>query len=163
MPPISHHRPAALARLRSLTHLLDNAIGIPGTPFRIGLDPLIGLLPGGGDLVGALFSVYIVLEAMQFGVPRATLTQMVVNLVLDAAVGLFPGLGDLLDVAWKANSRNLALLEAHIGTSQASPRPVKLADRIFIIVLLLGFLLVVVLIAALTTFLLTGLWQAVTR
>ncbi|MCY7320787.1 MAG: DUF4112 domain-containing protein, partial [Phormidesmis sp. CAN_BIN36] len=70
---------ASLQRLRSLAHLLDNAISIPGTSYRVGIDPLIGLLPGGGDLVMAAFSVYIVWESARLGLPRSTVTRMVSN------------------------------------------------------------------------------------
>ncbi|HEY9655881.1 MAG TPA: DUF4112 domain-containing protein, partial [Crinalium sp.] len=73
----------ALRRVRTVSRLLDNAIPIPGTRFRLGLDPVLGLLPGAGDFVGAALSVYIVIEAARFGLPRKTLVQMVTNLVLD--------------------------------------------------------------------------------
>jgi Domain of unknown function (DUF4112) len=111
----SSAKTSALERVRFLGHLLDNAIPIPGTNRRIGLDPLLGLLPGGGDVVGMVLSAYIVVESARMGVPRELLVKMVSNILLDSVVGAIPLLGDLFDVAWKANSRNLVLLESHVG------------------------------------------------
>ena len=81
---------SALQRVRTLTHLLDNSISIPGTRYRIGLDPLLGLLPGAGDIAGAALSAYIVLEAARFGLPRETLVKMLVNLASDSVLGSLP-------------------------------------------------------------------------
>jgi Domain of unknown function (DUF4112) len=155
----THDKAASLQRLRSLAHLLDNAIGIPGTPYRIGIDPIVGLLPGGGDLVMAGFSVYIVWEAARLGLPRSTVTHMVSNLVLDTVAGTVPMLGDLMDVTWKANSKNVALLEAHLET----PRQQKKADRGFVLLLLFGFILLVIGISALAVMLIAWVWRAVTN
>jgi hypothetical protein len=141
----------ALQRVRTLSRLLDNAIPIPGTRFRLGLDPVLGLLPGAGDFVGAALSVYMVIEAARFGLPRKTLVQMVTNLVLDSVGGSVPVLGDLFDATWKANSRNLALLEAHVAT----PEPVKAADRHFVIFIVLALLLLLVGIGVVATLLIS--------
>jgi len=141
----------ALQRVRSVSRLLDNAIPIPGTRFRLGLDPILGLLPGAGDFVGAALSVYIVIEAARFGLPRKTLVQMVTNLVLDSVGGSLPILGDVFDATWKANSRNLALLEAHVAT----PEPTKAADRRFVIFIVLALLLLLVGIGVVATLLIS--------
>jgi len=141
----------ALQRVRTLSRLLDNAIPIPGTRFRLGLDPVLGLLPGAGDFVGAALSVYMVIEAARFGLPRKTLVQMVTNLVLDSVGGSVPVLGDLFDATWKANSRNLALLEAHVAT----PEPAKAADRRFVIFIVLALLLLLVGIGVVATLLIS--------
>ncbi len=130
-----------------MSRLLDNAIPIPGTRFRLGLDPILGLLPGAGDFVGAALSVYIVIEAARFGLPRKTLVQMVSNLVLDSVGGSVPILGDVFDATWKANSRNLALLEAHVAT----PEPTKAADRRFVIFIVLALLLLLLGIGVVAT------------
>lgn len=111
-----------------MSQLLDDAIAIPSTDYRVGIDPLLGLFPGAGDGLSVLFSVYIVLESMRFGLPKETLVRMVINLVLDSAVGSVPLLGDVFDVVWKANRQNLQLLEAHIER----PKPQTLSDRIFV-------------------------------
>ena len=150
---------ASLQRLRSLAHLLDNAISIPGTPYRIGLDPLIGLLPGGGDLVMAAFSVYIVWESARLGLPRSTVMKMVSNLMFDTLAGSVPVAGDLLDVTWKANSKNVRLLEAHLD----SPQHQKKADKGFVLLLLFGFLVLVVSIAALSVFVIGLVWKAIVQ
>jgi Domain of unknown function (DUF4112) len=133
---------AALQRIRSLSQLLDNAIAIPGTQFRVGIDPILGLFPGAGDWLSAVLSVYIVLEAMRFRLPASTLLQMLFNLLLDALAGTIPVLGDLLDVTLKANHRNIQLLEKHLQ----NPRPQTLGDRlvmIFVIGALIAFLITV--------------------
>jgi hypothetical protein len=100
--------------LERLVFLLDQAIGIPGTRWRIGLDGIAGLLfPGAGDAAGALVSAALVLLAARQGVPRVVVGRMVFNVALDAVIGAIPLLGDLFDFAWKANTRNLQLLERH--------------------------------------------------
>jgi len=141
-----------LERLRSLSHLLDNAIGIPGTQLRVGLDPLLGLLPFAGDYLGAIFSAYIVFEAARMGLSKASLTRMVVNLLIDTLVGTVPILGDLFDVGWKANSKNIELLESHLS----NPKTSKKADLWFVALLLGGFLLIAIAITT-TTVLIIGL------
>ncbi|MEG4105368.1 DUF4112 domain-containing protein [Microcoleus sp. S13_C5] len=130
---------ASLRRLRQISHLLDNAIPIPGTKYRIGLDPILGLIPGGGDLIGSIFAGYIVFKAAQMGVPQETLVKMAANIVFDTVAGTVPVAGDLLDVAWKANVKNIELLDAHLG----SPEPGKKADWLFVAGLLLGLMLIV--------------------
>lgn len=127
-----------LDRLRRLAWWLDEGIRVPGTRFRIGLDPVIGLVPGLGDSAGALLGVAIIAEASRRGVPRLTLVRMAANIVLDTALGSVPVGGDVFDAAWKANTRNLRLLERH---SSVSLKP-KRRDRLFIGVLV-GLLLVV--------------------
>jgi len=100
-----------LARARVLARLLDSAAGVPGTGIRFGLDPVLGLIPGLGDVAGAALSGYLVLLGARLGAPRAVVARMVLNVGIDAVVGAVPVLGDLFDVAWKANTRNLALLD----------------------------------------------------
>ncbi len=107
-------RLATLNRIRKLSVLMDTSIGIPGTPFRFGLDPIIGLLPGGGDLISAAFSAYIIFLATRFGIPREDLTKMIFNVALEAVVGTVPLVGDLFDAYYKSNIRNLAILEKHL-------------------------------------------------
>jgi hypothetical protein len=99
-----------LKRMRQLSQLLDSAIVIPGTKQRIGLDPILGLIPGGGDTVSAALSGYIIIEAARMGLPRKALIQMVANLVIDTVIGSVPVLGDVFDVFSKANLRNLQIV-----------------------------------------------------
>jgi hypothetical protein len=103
-----------LRRLERLAVLLDSAIVIPGTNFRIGIDPLLGLFPGGGDVVGAALSGYIVYESWRLGVPAAGLLRMVANVIADTALGAVPVAGDVFDAYWKANLRNIAILRGHL-------------------------------------------------
>jgi hypothetical protein len=98
--------------MRDLARVLDEAIRIPGTNIRIGLDALLGLLPGGGDVAGGLFSGVIILQAARLGAPTSVLGRMLANVALDVVVGAIPILGDLFDVAWRANTRNVRLLES---------------------------------------------------
>lgn len=89
---------------------MDGAVRIPGTSIRLGLDSLIGLLPGGGDLATGLVAAYVVYEARRLGASKGTLARMVANVGVDVLVGAIPVLGDVFDVAFKANERNLRLL-----------------------------------------------------
>jgi hypothetical protein len=112
----------AVERLQRLAHLLDDRFRIPGTRYRIGLDGLIGLVPGIGDAVTTLLALYIVLEARRHGVPLRKLGRMGVNVGIDALVGAVPLVGDLFDVAWKANRRNLELLLDHLDEDAGARR-----------------------------------------
>lgn len=100
-----------LARARALTRLLDSAGRVPGTNLRFGLDPLLGLIPGLGDVAGAGLAAYVVILAGRLNAPRAVIVRMLANVAIDTVGGALPVLGDVFDVGWKANSRNLALLE----------------------------------------------------
>jgi hypothetical protein len=114
---------ARTRRVRALARLLDNAIPIPGTSWKIGLDPIIGLIPGVGDMIGAVLSGYIVLEAVRAEVPTFTLARMLVNVGIDTLLGAVPAVGDVFDAAWKSNVMNVALLERHLlATGSAPPK-----------------------------------------
>jgi hypothetical protein len=102
--------------------VLDEAIRIPGTNIRVGLDALLGLLPGGGDVAAGVFSGIIILQAARAGVPTPVLGRMLGNVLLDVVVGSIPLLGDVFDVAWRANSRNVRLLEAWLDRPAATKR-----------------------------------------
>ena len=106
---------AAVQRMRFVARLLDDSIRLPGTEFKIGLDPIVGLLPVAGDAVAAALSGYIVLESARLGVSYLTLLRMLANVGVDFAVGSVPVVGDIFDVAWKANVRNLQLALADLG------------------------------------------------
>jgi hypothetical protein len=117
-PPFAAASASAVARLKAIQRLawmIDGAFRIPGTKFRFGLNSLIGLTPAAGDALLAAISLYIVYEAHKLGLPRAKLMRMLANVGIEAAVGSVPVLGDLFDVAFKANLRNLAILEEHLG------------------------------------------------
>ena len=106
-----------LARLRKIAWLVDASLRLPGTKFRFGLNSLIGLTPAAGDAVLAGISLYIVYEAQQLGLPRELLFRMLRNVGIEAAAGTVPILGDLFDMGFKANLRNLAIVEEHLRAS----------------------------------------------
>jgi uncharacterized protein DUF4112 len=137
-----------IRRVRTLGKLLDNSISIPGTSWKIGLDPIIGLIPGVGDLVGAMLSGYIILESARAQVPTLTLMRMFVNVGIDTLVGAVPALGDVFDAAWKANTKNVALLETHLLTRQVEIQEERsvlgvtlLAVLLLVLIVLLGLAL----------------------
>ncbi|MFC5970007.1 DUF4112 domain-containing protein [Halomarina salina] len=100
-----------LERCRTVAAALDEAVPVPGTDQRVGLDSILGLLPVAGDAVAAAASSYIVLEAARLGAPKSTLLRMGFNIAVDFGVGSIPILGDLFDAVFKANRKNVELLE----------------------------------------------------
>jgi uncharacterized protein DUF4112 len=111
-----------VARVRRVAVLWDAALRIPGTPFAIGLDPILGLAPGLGDALGAAAALWIVLEAARLGAPVSTLSRMLANVAIDTMIGAVPVAGDVFDFAWKANLRNVELLERHVADPRAARR-----------------------------------------
>lgn len=111
-----------LRRSRAIAWVLDDLIPIPGTSWRIGIDPLLGLVPGVGDWVGWAASLHLLVSAARAGADGATLVRMAANMVIDALVGVVPLLGDLFDMAWKANDRNLRILERVVDQPAATRR-----------------------------------------
>src|SRR6478736_552653 len=107
-------RAERIARIDALATLLDTAFVIPGTDIRFGLDALIGLVPGIGDAITTMMSLYIVREARALGAPRHVVARMLANVAIDGFVGAVPLLGDAFDVMWRANRRNVALLRKHL-------------------------------------------------
>ena len=105
-----------LQRMRALSRLLDNSILLPGG-YRIGVDPLIGLIPAAGDLIAAGLSFWIIYDAALLGLPKRVLGKMLGNVVVEMLVGSIPGLGDVFDAAWKANARNMRLVDLHYAPS----------------------------------------------
>lgn len=100
--------------LRRVARTLDSAMSVPGSSFRFGLDPILGLIPGIGDLVSPLFTLGILFQARDLGIPRVVQLRMIFNVAIDVLIGFVPLIGDLFDFAWKANDRNMALLERHV-------------------------------------------------
>jgi hypothetical protein len=129
-----------LARARALTRLLDSAATIPGTGIRFGLDPILGLVPGLGDVAGAALAGYLVLLAQRLGAPRAVVLRMLANVAMDTAGGTIPLVGDAFDVAFKSSSRNLALLERALER----PTGTKRASKLLVAATLVGLALLVV-------------------
>lgn len=106
-----------LNNLRRIAWLIDGAFRVPGTRFRFGLNSLIGLAPAAGDAVLAMISLYIVNEARLLGLPNHKLARMLANVGVETAAGLVPVVGDLFDMTFKANLRNLAIIEDHLGVT----------------------------------------------
>jgi len=101
---------AAVKRVLIVAYVLDEGVRVPVIGYRIGIDPLLGILPGAGDVLSGAVSLYIVVEAARLGVSYTTLCRMIANISLDVVVGTVPIVGDLSDVVWKANTRNFELV-----------------------------------------------------
>jgi hypothetical protein len=138
---------------RTLTGTMDTAVKVPGTGIRFGLDAILGLIPGVGDFAGAGISGYLVLLAARHRAPAAVLARMLGNIGIDAVVGSIPLVGDLFDVGWKANSRNLVLLERHLDApmqTRAASRGVVVATLGAVVGLtVVGLILTVLILQAL--------------
>lgn len=130
-----------IRRLRSIARLLDESIPLPGG-YRIGLDPIIGLIPGLGDAIGALFALFVIVEARRLGASMSVLARMIGNVLLDAAVGSIPIVGDLFDAAYKANKRNIDLLEHFHADPSAAHRSSQ--NRVIAIAILLSIVLLAI-------------------
>jgi hypothetical protein len=128
MTRVREKRPADVETVRRWARVLDSQFRIPGTRFRFGLDPIIGLVPGIGDLVGPVFAVVVVAHAWKMRVPKIVIARMIVNAGVDAVLGLIPLLGDAVDVFWKANQANVRLLEQHAFER----RTVSRGDYVFV-------------------------------
>lgn len=140
----SHAR--TLAALRKWSVLLDSAFQVPGTKLRFGLDPILGLIPGLGDLTTPVFAALLLLHAVRMRIPRIVQLRMLINAAIDLLIGLVPVVGDLFDFGWKANVRNLALLERH---AHPGLRPTT-GDWIFVL-LIVGVLIALAVIPVMLT------------
>lgn len=107
--------PRQLESARAVARLLDRSFRIPGTSLRFGLDPILGLLPVGGDVLAALGSGWILYVAWRNGAPPGMIGRMLVNVLVDTLVGAVPVVGDLFDAGWQANARNVGMLEKWLG------------------------------------------------
>ena len=130
----------SLHRARIVASVLDDAIRVPGTDIRFGIDPLVGLVPGLGDLLGGAASAYIILEAARAGAPASVLARMALNVGIDTLVGGVPVIGDLFDFVWKSNARNVMLLTRHVE----APVQTRRASRALVVALLAAIALVAV-------------------
>ena len=107
----------AIERMRTAARLLDESVTIPGTNYRVGIDPILSVLPVGGDAAGAVLSLYIVAEATRLGVSTGTVVRMLANVAVDATGGSVPVLGTVFDAAWKANKWNVKLAVEDLAES----------------------------------------------
>ncbi|WP_284350695.1 DUF4112 domain-containing protein [Roseisolibacter agri] len=154
--PVHGSRMHHAQRVRAMARLLDTAVRVPGTPVRFGLDAVLGLIPGVGDVVGAAASGYIVLAAARLGAPATVLVRMLLNVGIDTLVGAVPLFGDLFDLGWRSNSRNVALLERHL----ADPRGARAASSRVVLGVLAGIALLAVAGAVLVVLLVQSLLRA---
>lgn len=146
---------ADLRRARAVARVLDTAVGVPGTPIRIGLDAVLGLIPGVGDMIAAGVSGYIVLTAVKRGAPRAIVVRMLANIGIDTILGSVPVIGDLFDVAFKSNIRNVELLERHAS----QPAAVETSSRRLGLLVVIVLALLMVGVGVLGYFTARLLWQ----
>ncbi len=123
--PEDHRLKLELAR--KLARLMDAGFEIPGTRQRVGLDPILGLLPGVGDLIALGVALYIIFLGRQLGVSRFHLGRMLFNTVMDTLVGAIPVVGDAVDIFWRSNTQNIQILERHLEKTYGQPKP---SDRL---------------------------------
>lgn len=138
--PSSPEERAGMGRARELARVMDRAVRIPGTQIWLGLDSVLGLVPGFGDVAGALVSAYPLWVGARLRVGGPVLARMLLNVAVDAIVGAVPLLGDVFDVGWKANVRNVALLDAWA----ADPARTRSSSRTVLVGVVAGVLLLVV-------------------
>lgn len=141
-------------RLQRLARLLDSAVPLPGG-LRVGLDGIIGLIPGVGDLFGTALSSYIVAAAHRLGVSNAVLARMLGNILVDTLLGAVPLFGDLFDFAWKANLRNLDLLDRAL----AQPRSTRRRSALLVAVLIAALLALAALVTVAVVMLVRWAWN----
>ena len=140
-----------LDALRRWAVLLDSQFRVPGTRFRFGLDAILGLIPGLGDITTPTFSALVLLQAVRMRLPLVVQARMVLNAALDMLLGLVPVVGDLVDIGWKANLRNLSLLERH---AQPGVPPAQ-SDYIVVIIWIIVLVFIAIVPIVLLVYLLT--------
>lgn len=149
---------AARGRLERLAWWLDSSIRIPGTRFRFGLDALIGLVPGLGDVAGLVLSSYIIAEAARLGVSRIVLVRMGFNVALETLIGAIPLVGDLFDAVWKANQRNVQLVGQYLREGAVVRRRSGLLLGALLVVGLLGLGAILLVVFAILRWAITTLF-----
>ena len=140
--------------LDDLAWLMDDMFRIPGIGWRIGLDALVGLIPGFGDTATSLASFYILASAVRYGVPKVTILRMALNIGIDYAVGSLPVVGDLFDAWWKSNQMNVDLVRKRATVSADEARKGKTSDWLFVGAIMLGLAALAIGAAALSVYIL---------
>jgi len=146
------------AQTERLARLLDSQFRVPGTSLRFGVEPLLGLVPGLGDAAGLALSSAVIVQAVRLGARGATVARMVLNVAIDAVFGSVPLLGSVFDFAFKANNRNVALLQRHERDPAATADESRRAVRRTLVGVAVGLVLTLVAVAALVVWLLTLLF-----
>ena len=151
LPPESRSKPRSSVEtiLRWLALIMDELLRVPGTRFRVGLDPIIGLIPGIGDTASAITSALVLFHAARNGVPKVLLARMAANILINELIGIIPGVGDAFSFWFKSNSRNYELLRRH----QVAPRASRKSDWIFLCAIF-GLLFIIVTTGLFVSFLL---------
>ena len=144
--------------VRALADLLDTRFRVPGTSWRFGIDGLLGLIPGLGDVAGLTMSAAVILQAVRLGARGATVMRMVLNVAVDAVVGSIPLLGTVFDFAFKANTRNIGLLERHVADESGTREASAAAIRRTIIGAVVALVVLVVAVGAAVVWLLRALF-----
>ena len=131
-----------LLRLKLLSERLDELIKIPGTNQKIGIDAIIGVIPILGDFIGVVFSTYIMYSGIKMGVSSKVLTKMAANIAIEFIIGWIPIIGDVFDILWKANKRNVELIEDATAEKQVNEK-LNYLIMASLIILILGTILVI--------------------
>lgn len=142
-----------------IAKLLDSAFYIPGTNIRIGLDPLLGLIPGIGDLVSNLIGSSLLVFATRLGVPRIVIFRMALNIFTNMLLGAIPGVGDLFSIWFRSNIRNAQLLRRYC---KPYPPTSTIIDWVYVIGLIIGMLIVTIILLFTIIWLIAQIWQLVT-
>ena len=143
LPPEQPRDPRSIEPLfRWVALIMDNLLRVPGTQFRIGIDPLIGLIPGIGDTGAAVISAMALIQAARQGIPKIVLARMSVNILLNELIGIIPIVGDAFSFWFKSNARNYELLRQHTA-SGAARRKAGRGDWLFVIGVLVALAIVV--------------------
>lgn len=154
-------RAPAVEGLEFVARLMDGVFEVPGTKLRFGFDALLGLIPGLGDTISSLVSLYILQAAQRHGVSKVTMTRMAANIAVDYVVGIIPVAGDAFDVYWQANQRNVELLKRHLVANPSEQRRAKREDWWFFCALAVGLIVMLVGSIAIAWLVLSALWSLV--
>ena len=141
--------------LDQLSRAMDGLFRIPGTGWRLGLDAVVGLIPGVGDLATTAVSLYILAAGVRYRVPKVTLLRMASNIAVDYLLGSVPVVGDIFDAAWKSNQMNVELLKRRAAVTPEEAKHGRLSDWLFLGVIVLGLLALLFGSVALSLWLLT--------
>lgn len=147
--------------LEQLARWMDSCFEVPGTGIRFGFDAIIGLFPGAGDTLTAVVALYILSAATRYGVPRVTMLRMAMNIVIDLIIGSLPILGDFFDLAWRSNSKNVALLKAHASAAPGEVGRVRRGDWLFVGGIAIAILAILALALTTTWWIVVTLGRAV--
>ena len=145
--------------LERLGWLMDDMFRVPVLGSRVGLDPLLGLIPGLGDTITSLVSFYILVAAVRYRVSKITLLRMGVNIAIDYVVGSLPVVGDVADAWWKSNRMNLDLLRKRATVSAADARSGRMSDWLFVGGIIVGLVALAIASAAISIYLLVKIWR----